>query len=942
MVEVFVGRDRELLSLVTLLDRAREGSGNVAMIVGEPGIGKTNLARQLASTARERGALVLEGRCHERDLGAPLAPWRAILSEVVERVSSEHLEVSLGPLKSVLAPLVPALGSGGAATDRYQLHEAALRLLEAAASPELVLILEDLHWADADTLALAQRACDVCRGRPWLIVGTFRSAETPGLLDLLTELHRDAGYERIELTPFDAPDVARYLELALGRPPEDRTVHVFLEETGGNPFFVQELFRHLRDEGGIAFGRRGQVPGAIQDVVRQRASRLSADARRTLRFASTFFGSFDLELLGAITEREESRLLDAVEEAMDAGFLVVDPARRYSFAHTIVRRAFYDALKPDRRVRLHRRIALLLEKMGPAAPSAEIAAQYFESRALGDPETGVQYAMDAADQAQAVAAHDRAVSFLAMAAELAEDAVLEVRAYVLQKRALAEAHSLRFADALQSAKSASAAFAEIGTPPRERATFLATIAQVMAAGAAPVQFHAPLVEVAKTLAGGARDLLWARLELLAVRYTPRGRGAIAAGDWRPPDGEAVEIARSTGDEATYAATLNVFEPLDPVGAERLLERARTWKRPLPVCLALEVAAFTQLHRHADYAQAAATYAALSDAGARFGSPLARVKGLCGRASCDAMRGHIPRAQAALQRIPELLRRVGRAGHSITEVSLESAVVVAYLSGGAWDALAVETRRRLEAEEVTNTPNALVAAGLTLVSRVHAGEPSAALARDLFALLGEVEESIHRKVALHLLSLSVWTVEDTEMARPILEALLAAPEAGGAPLTSTTLEIGRMLALAGRTEEAVARLEEAERDFDRRGCAALAPIARLERGRAWLRGRAPERARGPITSALQVFRDLDMRPFAAAAEALLSQAMPERPSGLTERELDVLRLLASGLTNKEIAGRLYISASTVQRHVSNIYPKLGVHNRAEATALALARGLVPPA
>jgi DNA-binding SARP family transcriptional activator/tetratricopeptide (TPR) repeat protein len=406
--ERFVGRVGERDRLVAAWDNAVRGRRSVVLVSGEPGIGKTRLAAEHARAVAAHGATVLWGRCDE-DLGFPYQPFLEPLRTYVRACSTEVLGALAGSGAADLARVVPEVADrlglvvpvrAEPEADRYFMFEAVSAFLSAAtASSPMLIVLDDLHWAGKPSLLLLRHLIRSSAPMAVMILGTYRDTEldrSHPLAEILADLRRDPAVERLVLRGLAHADVAHLLEattggeLDAGASDLAAAVH---HETGGNPFFVGEMLRHLVETGTIASAdgtTRLQVnhglglPEGLREVITRRLSRLSPAANRALTVASVVGPTFSLRLIEAIGDTDPDELLDSLDEAVTAQVLVEDPDRRdcYTFGHALIRQTLLAELSAARRMRLHRRVGEALEAASDPDGQLDALAYHFAEAAL--------------------------------------------------------------------------------------------------------------------------------------------------------------------------------------------------------------------------------------------------------------------------------------------------------------------------------------------------------------------------------------------------------------------------------------------------------------------------------------------------------------------------------------------------------------------------------
>jgi class 3 adenylate cyclase/tetratricopeptide (TPR) repeat protein len=446
-----IGRHAEVTLLADAFKRIANGEAReVVFVAGEAGVGKTTLATQVARVSFEAGAAVLLGRCNE-DLGAPYEPFVEAISHFVTHATEDALRTHVEAHGGELAKIVPALRqrlgelpspqSADPETERYLLYGAVVGVLaQMSGNSPVVLILDDLQWADKPSLQLLRHVVANTTAMPLLIVGTHRDSDLSAahpLTETLATLWRESGVSRIELTGLDDAGVLAFLEAAAGHHLDEAGVglaHAVYRETDGNPFFVGEVLLQLTETGAIYQDETGRwaatddldamgLPESVRQVIGSRVARLGEVANHVLPLASVIGRDFDLELLARVTERSEDELLDVLDAAKVAALvreLNASPGR-YSFSHALIQHTLYQDLGPTKRARAHRTVAEALEAIcgnHPGDRVGELARHWFSATKPADAAKTISYARQAADAALAALAPDEAVSWLSRAFEI--------------------------------------------------------------------------------------------------------------------------------------------------------------------------------------------------------------------------------------------------------------------------------------------------------------------------------------------------------------------------------------------------------------------------------------------------------------------------------------------------------------------------------------------
>jgi DNA-binding SARP family transcriptional activator len=440
----FVGREDSLGWLRDQWSEAQRASGRLGAIAGDPGIGKTRLASELARAAHEEGAAVLLGRCHE-ELLMSYQPFVEAFARYVAGVSPEVLRGQVGTHGGELARLVPELprrlpdlappASADAEDQRFRLFEAAGSLLaNASRSWPVVLVLEDLHWADKPTALLLTHIVRSIQTERVLVICTYRETELgEPLASALADLHRERAVERLRLGSLNRGEVATMISGWLGRAPPTHFAHALHRETEGNPFFIEEVLRHLIEADaidGTEWGRLASftdlgIPDGVREAIERRLATLSPATRQVVTMASAIGRSFSIEVLDGLAELPGESVLEALEEAAERRILEEEAGApgRYTFAHALIRETLYASLSGPRRVGLHRRIGAILEERhaGDAEPPlGELAYHFVAAAEPGAAGRAVDYSARAARRALGSLAYEEAVGHFERALEALE------------------------------------------------------------------------------------------------------------------------------------------------------------------------------------------------------------------------------------------------------------------------------------------------------------------------------------------------------------------------------------------------------------------------------------------------------------------------------------------------------------------------------------------
>jgi class 3 adenylate cyclase/tetratricopeptide (TPR) repeat protein len=879
-----VGRDTELGRLSGRLAEAAAGGGGLAMILGEPGIGKTRLMDELSEQAWRDGAFVLRGGCFEAEWSPPFAPFAEALGAHVATARPEELRADMGPGAAPIAQLVPAVREALPDVGEpppLQPDEERFRLLDSVASfllarsrrAPLVVCLDDLQWADKGTVAMLRHVARLApRGRV-LVVGAYRDGEvekTQALVDALGALRREVEYDRVKLEGLDPRGVSALLSaLGGGQEVEDKIGRAWARETEGNPLFVRELLTHLVEEGHVYRDDKGRwasdrplrelgVPEEVREVMGRRLARLSETARKFLGAACAFEGSFEFDVVLVVADLDEDDALDAVDEALAAQVLQsAGGTESYVFTNGLLRQSLYAEVSPTRQARLHRKVAEALEANYGDNPTpaqmGEIASQYHRSRGRGGAERGVAPALVAAAHAEANGAHEEAARFLQMALDLCPDGDAR-RLRILGRLGMALTWALRFDEAVAVATEAAEAIAA-AEGPEAAANFLSEVAYACAmAGSWP---HAwALAPKGLDYAGTKRDVAWARL----LMFDHQRREA--------EDTEYPGIPLDTPERAEAAGLLRAAR-LDPMGPapmeavfasrDEALSSANIlvlgyWYGDLAGALPLLMAEVEKALAKGQLARAARTQAFVSFTQAGLGR-------------FDEMRDAMEQTEALAARlgmpVPSILQAketialatdegLEELAGAVTPLTAKVIPALAWLQGGfyAWI-----TRI---AARLGQTDEALRCLGLLAPWLERA--PAWTVGFPLIAS--------HAAEALWVLE----RLDHVELIEGALREKVVAPDFRS-PMVDGRLALARLCALTGRHDEAASWFSKAREVLTEQGARPLLAIVDYDEALMYARRNEPgdaETARPLLEAARSQFESIGMNGWIRRADELAAQ------------------------------------------------------------------------
>ena len=982
----FIGRRRELGELEEALREADGGHPSIVFVAGESGVGKTRLLSELVAAAPEHGAQTVGGASIE--LGEdelPYAPLVAALRPLYR--SGDPILAELGDAtRAELARLIPELGESPAEPEvepgeaQRRLFDAFLELIARLGEREPVILwIEDIHWADRSTRSFLRFLSASLSQERVMVVATYRSDELHRrhpLRPLLAELERAPCAQRIELQPFDRDEVAEQLADILGAPPSDEVVKRMYGRSEGNPLFTEELLAAGVDA-------RAPLPPSLREALLLRVERLSDTSQGLLRTLAAA-GRAGENLLADAAGVGHAELSPAMREAIAAQIVVTADSGRFGFRHALLREVLYDDLLPGERAELHLALARALDRLAATDASVWIAtgiAHHYH--AAGDQPRALTTALDAARAVQRLHAYGEAAGLLDRAIELWRrvpdpEEITGIDLAELLSRA-GRAHALYGDDDVAAALFGRATEEIDERADPERAALVLT-------ALAEAQWSLGQAERSRATSRRGLDLLpagensTARALLLAQRV----RFLLLQGRFREVREEAPAALRAAEAVGLEPATAGILSRLgsalfslgdEEEGRERALESIDVARRQgSSEEVATAFLNYADALHNAGHSRKALEIAlrGVSEVTEMTGDRLIRSMRwvLLNLAEIQFELGDWDAAEKALSEVgapPAGITlahlRLRRAQLALargdldgprddldqTAVLLAAALEPQYIAVLA--ALQAELERRVGDLEAAR---AAVDRGLDRIQ--FCSEDAARLAQ--VASAGVTAEA---DTAERARDLGDADAEESGVARAemLAEMVRAAAESPGGRVDAAYLAMSEadLARAAGEDEPRLwSRAADAWRAIDRPYSAA---IATWRRAQAELGAGDRNAAAGSAAAVIEQAKKLGSGWLAEEAEGLAARGRlrlsaeparsadgrpvePEEPFGLTPRERQVLALLASGATNREIAAELYMAEKTASVHVSRILTKLDVRSRTEAAAVAYRHGLAAPA
>lgn len=969
----FIGREQEMAELIEALDNAKGGHGGLVMLVGEPGIGKTRLIEELETVALEHGLHLAKAACYESGSSPPYWPWtQAIRSVLIE--PSEAVLAALDTRAAVIAEIVPEIGNlvpDLELLSELEPEQARFRLFDSVASffgeivalESMIIVLDDLHWADRSSLDMLEFIARDIGSSKLLLVGMYRGMELSRqhpLSETLATLARSREFRRIHLRGLTSDEVGRLVEAVSNAEAPSSWISEIYDRTEGNPFFVVEVTRDLAQAEAFDVGEFDsmgpfRIPDGVREAIGLRLNRLSEECNQLLSVAVVVGKEFELNLIRLLQpERSDPQFVSALEEALSGGIVeeMKGTPRRCRFTHALIQETLLQEFSSAHRAGIHREIGKALERLYSddlEAHADELSYHISESGSATSNLKLIRYSLLAGERALSTYAWDEALLHFQRGLDSTKgqtiDSDIAALLFGLARAQISTLGRQRLHEAVTTVRPAFDYFVNEGDV--ESALAIAEY---------------PFISLHRD--GGMTRLLADAIQLVPPDSHRAGRLLeryglalnVELGDVESASevlDRALKIARRDNDSALETTVLNKmanvqmmnFNPeaaldhsLRAVGLDLNIDHLREshwWAASASIVLGnLEDA---RLHATAQLDLA-------KEVGSRFNI----IQVFFSSEVIDQLQGNWESSREFSDRGLDIDPRDVRLVSNRAMLEYE---VGDFGQGSSYMEQLVETMNL--APPSPSLEYSIASAAIGISARIS-GDTGLLTTAELAAnqILSSASPLSGFLVLLARSGLAMIAVVrgDVEMAREQYDALKTRH------ITVSVLNLvcgHRVLGLLAQTlgwmDRACSHFEDS-RTFCQRAVAqpelawtgydyAAALLQRSEPGDRI-------KAESLIEEAIAISTELGMRPLLDRLIDLRnsvlsdSAASREYPAGLTPREVEILRLVASGKSNAEIAGELARSVRTVERHISNIYGKTGSAGRANATAFAFTNGLMP--
>jgi DNA-binding CsgD family transcriptional regulator/tetratricopeptide (TPR) repeat protein len=948
------------------LETASGGRGRFVTILGDPGMGKTRLLAEFSHIAEQHGSRVLRSQSIEDPGVPPNFPWMLALRSYLKQVDDESLLGDLGDGVADVAMVVPELRerfslgpirpAPEAATARYQLYDSVTRmLLHGAERHPIVLLFDNLHAIDTSSLAMLEYFAHQIAGSSILVVGAYRESEVDRrhpLRPVLDRLGRNTGFRRIELPGLTRGEVAELLGRKLRDTASPGLVRSVLEQSGGNPLFVSEVGAMLlrQDPGARTSGAgvRFRVPRSLRDVIDARLASLPEDCCELLRTAAILGRDFELAALADLASVSRAKTTRLLQAGISEGIIEMPAKGRFRFCHVLYREVLYAEHNMIARITLHKRAGMQIERRfadDPGPHLSKLAYHFFEAVQAGGEEKAIFYCRQAADMAVLQRAYDEAVGLLECAlqtSELSKEQDLARRLELLLAMGRAEYQAGELNASTQTLmKAAVLAYRHAWW---DRLAEVLCLFQLICQQSgyhhvASIPLHAAVLE---NLAGDDIETRARVLASLAKAYRTAAQPELAASSFR----QAVDLARQCGNRDVLLDCLRKGNWTIGRGPQHIPEGLEVSREALTLAIEQDNAAarldsivdvIFQLCDMGNIDEVEQQLAILDRLARSERQPHFRSLLTGFETALAILRGDWGQA---LQKAHEGVRRLPRQGVRGLRGRFAFQVFAIMKAQGSLGQLGTIAERIISDSDESS----LWLPGQILLY-CELGEHGRA--RDALARLGDLDalpDDDLLEIALVYLSESCLMLGARARARDLFDRLqnyrgLNVTLPGTFMLGAVSGYLAELAAELGRPKRARELFEEAI--AMNAGMHAAPALARTRVAFArWLlaNGKRNERkqAHQLIAQGSSAAKSMKLAPVLRTIDGI---ELVAGTTHLTEREIDILRVIAKGASNKVIAKALNISHSTVTTHIRNIFRKIDVGNRTEAADFARRSGLL---
>ena len=989
---VLIGRDHHLAALHLLMEHTRSGQGQVLLLCGEAGIGKSRLVTEFKTEAVAQGFQALQGHCFPTDLSCPYAPLLDLLRSLFLHTPAARLGSFMPPFARELTPLLPELlqffpelatlpplPSLEPEQEKGRLFAALARFfLQQAATHPLLFIVEDVHWSDETSLEFLLYLARHCGRSPLLILLTYRSDEIrPALSHWLAELDREHLAQEMALTHLTFDETDAMLRAIFDRECPAELLDAIYTLTEGNPFFIEELLKSLIATGEISPTRRTwdrkplnmlHIPRSIQDAVQQRSNQLSESARQLLVLAAVAGRHFDFAVLQQVRHHDEQQLLSLMKEFIGAQLVVEESAEQFAFRHAMTQQAVYTQLLVRERKVLHRRIGEAMEQLYSTTLDRHLADLAYHFSESGAWEKALEYAQRAGEKAQRLYAPRTAVEQFT--------------------RALEAAHHLALAPSPPLYRARGQAYETLGAFDQARADY----------------------EQAREAAHTRHDSAGEWQGLLDLGFLWTGRDYERAGAFFR---HALDLAQTLAEPKLHAQSLNRLgnwhmhaeQPREALHYhQEALVTFRKLDDPHGIAETLDLLGTTSafsgdlVQSASYYKQAVELFRELDERQGLVSSLGALI--IQGGSYTTVTQVPVPMSLAeVLQEGERALKLAGEMGQRSAEACVLSEWGLCLGLRGAYAHALECAQASLTIAEDINHRQWMVGAHLTLgvlyldllalpVAHAHLEQAlrlsheigSLWWMRNASAFLAAVSIRLHDLAQAQSLLTSACgldTPAQTQVQRLVRYMHAELALAQGRPdqalaianqLIASAANVadegsiphlshlrGKALMMLHQVAEAESALQAARVGAMRQGARSLLWHIALDLGNLFHAELRDEEAGRAVTFAQELIEELaapipdqSLRDqFLHQATALIPHAQPRSPrraakrafGGLTEREREVASLIAQGKANREIADILVVNYRTVEKHIENMLSKLGFASRTQIAVWAAEKGLL---